>query len=51
MRQALADFSAFASIPFAFWGIYRYARSGRYRFLLAGALAVALLMLSSNPVA
>ena len=28
VRQALADFSAFASIPFAFWGIYRYARIG-----------------------
>ena len=51
VRQALADFTAFASIPFAFWGLYRYARSGRYRFLLAGALAVALLLLSSNTIA
>jgi 6-pyruvoyl-tetrahydropterin synthase related domain len=51
VRQALADFSAFASIPFAFWGLYHFARSGHYRFLLIGAGAVALLMLSSNPVA
>ena len=51
VRQALGDFSAFASIPFAFWGIYRYSQDGRHRFLLAGAAAVALLMLSSNHVA
>ena len=56
VRQALADFSAFAAIPFAFWGLYRLARNGRarcgrYRFLLAGVFAVALLLLSSNTIA
>jgi hypothetical protein len=51
VRHALADFSAFASIPTAFWGVIRFAESGRYRFLLIGALSVALLLLSSNPVA
>lgn len=51
VRQALADFSAFASLPFAFWGVYEYARRGRPLHLVAGSTAVALLMLSSNPVA
>ncbi len=51
VRHALADFSAFAFIPTAFWGLTRFAESGRYRFLLIGALSVALLLLSSNPVA
>lgn len=50
VRHALADFSAFASIPTAVWGVTRFAESGRYRFLLIGALSVALLLLSSNPV-
>jgi hypothetical protein len=51
VRHALADFSAFAFIPLALWGLYRFARQGRYAFLLIGALSVALLLLSSNPVA
>ena len=51
VRHALADFSAFAFIPLAFWGLYRFAQGGRFRYLLVGALSVALLLLSSNPVA
>ena len=51
VRHALADFSAFASMPTAFWGVTRFAESGRYRFLLIGALSLALVLLSSNPVA
>src|SRR5207249_3545009 len=51
VRHALADFSAFAFIPLALWGLYRFAEGGRYPFLLTGALALALLLLSSNPVA
>jgi hypothetical protein len=51
VRYALADFSAFAFIPLAFWGLYRFSRTGGYTSLLIGALALALLVLSSNSVA
>jgi len=51
VRHALADFAAFAFIPLAFWGLYRFAKGRHYRFLVVGALSVALLLLSSNPVA
>jgi uncharacterized membrane protein len=51
VRHALADFSAFAFIPLAFWGLYRFATGGQYRFVLLGAVSVALLSLASNPVA
>lgn len=51
VRSALADFCAFAFIPFAIWGLYRFAYDGRRIFAIAGALAVALLLLSSNTVA
>ncbi|HSR29389.1 MAG TPA: YfhO family protein [Anaerolineae bacterium] len=51
VRHALADFSAFATIPWAFWGLYRFARDGRPLALFVGALSLALLLLSSNPVA
>jgi hypothetical protein len=50
VRHALADFSAFAFIPLAFWGLYRFALGGGYHFLVIGASATALIMLSSNPV-
>jgi hypothetical protein len=52
VRHALADFSALAFLPWAFWGLYRFAREGgRPLPLLAGAVSVGLLLLSSNPVA
>jgi hypothetical protein len=51
VRHALADFSAYPFIPLAFWGLYRFATGGRYHFMLLGALSMALLLLSSNPVA
>ena len=50
VRHALADFSAFAFIPLAFWGLYRFAKGGRYPFILVGAVSLALLLLSSNTV-
>jgi hypothetical protein len=51
VRHALADFSAMAFLPWAFWGLYRFAREGRPLALLIGAVSLALLLLSSNPVA
>ena len=50
MRYALADFAAFAFIPFAFRGVYRYTTAGGYWRLLIGALSTALLLLSSSSV-
>ena len=38
LRHALTDFAAFAFLPFAFWGIYRYAERARFRYLLIGSL-------------
>ena len=51
VRHSLTDFAAFAFLPFIFWGVYRYGETGRFRHLLVGAIGLALLMLSSNPVA
>lgn len=51
VRHALADFTAFAWIPLAFWGLYRYAIGHGKRFLAIGTFSLALLILSSNPVA
>ena len=51
VRHALADFSAFAFIPFAFWGLHRYTLVGGHWWLLVGALSTALLVLSSTSVA
>jgi hypothetical protein len=51
VRHALADFSAFAFLPLVWWGLYRFSVQGHYRFLLIGAPALALLLLSSNTVA
>jgi MFS family permease len=51
VNHALADFAAFAFLPFAFWGVY-YAvakGSGTHRFMCV--LAVAALMLTSISVA
>jgi hypothetical protein len=66
VRHALADFSAFAFIPLALWGIYRFATAApdpvehappsRRRpsrsaiYLVVASCATGLLMLSSNPV-
>lgn len=50
VRSALADFSAFAFIPLALWGLYCHVRDGRTVHLYAGAMSAALLLLSSNPV-
>lgn len=51
VRHALADFSAFAPIPLALWGLYRFVAGGRCPALALGAVSLALLLLSSNPVA
>lgn len=61
VRYALADFAAMAWIPWAFWGLLRWSfvertgpvekRYGNARYLWIAAAAVALLLLSSNPVA
>lgn len=51
VSHALADFSAFAPLPWTFWALYRFADGGSYRFLAIGALSTAFLLLSSNPVA
>ncbi len=61
VRHALADYAAMAWIPWAFWGLWRWAYSPspradlnmkvRMRYLFVAAGAIALLPLSSNPVA
>jgi hypothetical protein len=51
VRHALDDFTAMAVIPWAFWGLYRFARGGDPRSLMVGVVSLALLLLSSNPVA
>lgn len=50
VRAAMADFAAFAFIPPAIWGVYRFGQGGRAVFAVVGALGVALLLLSSNTV-
>ncbi|MBI4213721.1 MAG: hypothetical protein HY534_05360 [Chloroflexi bacterium] len=51
VSHALADYSAFPFVPAAFWGLYRFARGGRLGFLAFGSGAIALLLLTSNPIA
>lgn len=51
VSHALADFSAFAFMPFALWGLYRYATEGRYPFLVIGSLAGATILLGSSMAA
>ncbi len=54
VRQALADYTAMAFIPWALWGLYRWVGSGQQgkaRHLAVAAAATALILLSSNPVA
>ena len=51
VRHSFTDFAAFAFMPYAVLGLYRFARLGEARFLVCGSVGLALLMLSSNPVA
>ena len=51
VRHALADYAAFAFLPFLVWGVVWFAERGGWYRLTIGALALALLTLSSNPVA
>src|SRR6185437_11433778 len=51
VRHSMPDYAAFAFLPFSYWGLLRYAANGQGRYLLAGATATALLVLSSNPIA
>lgn len=51
VRQALADYSAMAFIPWALWGLYHWvSKPDKTRHLVAAAAATALILLSSNPV-
>ena len=57
VRQALADYTAMAFIPWALWGLYRWVGRepggeprGEARYLAVAAAATALILLSSNPV-
>ncbi len=50
VSHAMADYAAFAFIPWALWGLHEYVTGGRYRFLLLGAVSVALIFLSSSAV-
>lgn len=51
VSHALADFAAFAFMPFAFWALYRYCAEGRYVFLAIGSVAGALILLCSSAAA
>lgn len=51
VSHALVDYAAFAVMPFAFWSMYRYVKDGATPFLMAGAISVALLQISSISVA
>ena len=51
VSHALADYAAFAFLPFAFLGVYGAVAEGRAVYRFIGALAVAALMLSSISVA
>ncbi len=51
VSHALADFTAFAFIPYAFWALAGIDRPATSLRMFAGALSVALIMLSSISVA
>ena len=51
VRHALADYAAFAFVPFAFWGVYAASSRRRMLALVVGSLAVAGLLLTSISVA
>ncbi len=50
VRHALSDFSAFAILPFAFWGLWGAVTRAQRRYVLMGAAAVGALLLATNPV-
>lgn len=50
VSHAMADYTAFAFLPWALWGLHEYVTGGRYRFLLLGSVSVALIFLSSSAV-
>ncbi|MGA7670726.1 MAG: YfhO family protein [Nitrolancea sp.] len=50
VRHALADYAAFAFLPFLVWGVVWFAERGGWHRLVIGAVALSLLTLSSNPV-
>jgi len=51
VRHALMDFAAFTFLPMAWWGVYKFCQMGRHKYLFAGMLAMAGLMLSANTIA
>ncbi len=51
VRHALADFTALAFLPWAFWGLERFIRGKGLIYGLIGPISIALLILSSNPIA
>jgi hypothetical protein len=50
-RQALSEFSTFPLIPLSFWSLARYYQAARYHQLFLSSAAIALVLLSSNPIA
>jgi uncharacterized membrane protein len=50
VSHALADFSSFPFLPFAFWCTYRYAMGGRYRWLAGAGASIAGITLTSLSV-
>lgn len=51
VRYSMGDFAAFAFAPLAIWGVTHHARDGGPQGLLAGAVGIAGVLLSSNHVA
>jgi len=51
VRHSLADFTALAFLPWAFWGLERFIRGSSFVSRLIGPIAIALFLLSSNPIA
>ncbi len=51
VRGAFAEFTSFAVFPFIMWSFYRLRRTLRTRYVISGAFAVCLLMLSHNIMA
>jgi hypothetical protein len=51
VRHALADFTAMAFLPWAFWGLKRFTRKRAIGYHLIGPISIAMLLLSSNSVA
>jgi hypothetical protein len=51
VRQALSEFSAFPLLPLSFWSLARYSQAARAYHLVVSSVAIALVLLSSNPIA